>query len=156
MTSVIVDKSQAVKRINEYSFARVEEKLIMEGKLAPHVMEEAITEFRKYLVLIALGHNRVGMCSKEVDEVWHTFILFTKDYTVFCLEVFGFFLHHEPALLSQPLGSEPRQRFLEAYNLEFGTPPKIWITNADCSPNTGGGGNECSPEPSCDGSPEPT
>lgn len=31
-----------------------------------------------------------------VDEMWHSFILHTKDYKDFCTEFFGFFIHHEP------------------------------------------------------------
>lgn len=31
-----------------------------------------------------------------VDEVWHNFILFTDDYTKFCNEHFGFYIHHRP------------------------------------------------------------
>lgn len=31
-----------------------------------------------------------------LDEMWHNFILFTKDYNSFCIENFGFFIHHQP------------------------------------------------------------
>lgn len=31
-----------------------------------------------------------------VDDMWHAFILFTKDYTQFCVDHFGFYLHHGP------------------------------------------------------------
>ena len=31
-----------------------------------------------------------------LDEVWHTFILYTKDYSQFCLEYFGRYIHHAP------------------------------------------------------------
>ena len=33
----------------------------------------------------------------KLDQMWHSFILHTRDYTDFCLRHFGFFLHHEPA-----------------------------------------------------------
>lgn len=33
-----------------------------------------------------------------IDEMWHTFILFTPDYTGFCLNHFGFYIHHLPVL----------------------------------------------------------
>ena len=36
-----------------------------------------------------------------VDEMWHAFILFTKDYTKFCLDHFGFYLHHGPTTSAQ-------------------------------------------------------
>lgn len=31
-----------------------------------------------------------------VDLMWHTFILFTREYTDFCHHYFGFFIHHAP------------------------------------------------------------
>jgi hypothetical protein len=31
-----------------------------------------------------------------IDEMWHNFILFTKDYHDFCLINFGKYLHHQP------------------------------------------------------------
>jgi hypothetical protein len=32
-----------------------------------------------------------------MDEMWHTFILFTKDYEKFCLRFFGYYIHHAPS-----------------------------------------------------------
>jgi hypothetical protein len=32
-----------------------------------------------------------------LDEMWHTFVLFTADYDRFCRDHFGRFLHHAPA-----------------------------------------------------------
>jgi len=37
------------------------------------------------------------MPSQVVDEAWHNFILFTKDYEVFCNGSLRRFLHHVPA-----------------------------------------------------------
>jgi hypothetical protein len=34
----------------------------------------------------------------DVDEGWHNFILFTKDYAEFCTRYFGHFIHHEPVV----------------------------------------------------------
>lgn len=33
-----------------------------------------------------------------IDEAWHNFILFTKDYADFCRKYFGKFIHHFPVL----------------------------------------------------------
>ena len=32
----------------------------------------------------------------KIDAMWHTFILFTRDYADFCEHHFGVFLHHVP------------------------------------------------------------
>lgn len=36
---------------------------------------------------------------REIDDMWHEFILFTKDYTEFCDHYFGEYLHHLPNIL---------------------------------------------------------
>lgn len=43
------------------------------------------------------GHRMVAMPSQAVDDAWHEFILFTRQYDKFCRHAFGRFLHHTPA-----------------------------------------------------------
>jgi len=33
---------------------------------------------------------------REIDEIWHEFILHTKDYSEFCQRYFGEYVHHQP------------------------------------------------------------
>lgn len=33
---------------------------------------------------------------RDIDNMWHNFILYTNDYTQFCLKYFGEYLHHVP------------------------------------------------------------
>ncbi|MBU6447504.1 hypothetical protein KGQ24_01520 [Patescibacteria group bacterium] len=118
--------SRALIAIDAYPFSQVREKILVEEALPEGRVDEVIAEFRRFLKLIAMGHRGIGMISRDVDEVWHTFILFTRDYAEFCEEVFGFFLHHQPNLPSQPLGNESSVLFADAYRTEFGAIPAIW------------------------------
>ena len=43
------------------------------------------------------GKRMVAMPSQAVDDAWHEFILFTRQYDKFCQGAFGRFLHHTPA-----------------------------------------------------------
>ncbi len=43
------------------------------------------------------SRRMVSMPSQVVDELWHEFILFTRDYARFCDKALGRFLHHVPA-----------------------------------------------------------
>jgi hypothetical protein len=36
------------------------------------------------------------VAAEEVDDLWHTFLLFTRDYQDFCDEYLGRFIHHDP------------------------------------------------------------
>lgn len=38
----------------------------------------------------------IPMPSEVVDDIWHSFILCTKEYQKFCKEHIGYFLHHTP------------------------------------------------------------
>jgi hypothetical protein len=33
---------------------------------------------------------------QEIDDMWHTFILFTEDYMDYCNVYFGHYMHHRP------------------------------------------------------------
>lgn len=43
------------------------------------------------------GYRPVAMPSQIVDDLWHEFILYTRDYDRFCRQAFGRKLHHTPA-----------------------------------------------------------
>lgn len=76
--------------------------------------EEAFTELLKYIWLVAKQANdksnnpkNVNLnftCSMheemiDIDNMWHTFLLFTKDYHDFCTRYLaGHFLHHFPEI----------------------------------------------------------
>ncbi len=44
------------------------------------------------------GGKAVSMPSQAADELWHEFILHTRQYEGFCSKAFGRFLHHTPAV----------------------------------------------------------
>lgn len=41
----------------------------------------------------------VSMPSQVTDDLWHEFILYTREYQRFCAKAFGKFLHHTPAVV---------------------------------------------------------
>ncbi|KAA3655624.1 MAG: hypothetical protein DWQ11_00105 [Proteobacteria bacterium] len=45
----------------------------------------------------AAGRRKLAMPSQAVDDAWHEFILFTRNYQAFCRHGLGRFLHHVPA-----------------------------------------------------------
>jgi hypothetical protein len=50
-----------------------------------------------FRVLMRADGEDIAMPSKLVDEAWHEFLLFTREYAEFCQRAFGRFLHHQPA-----------------------------------------------------------
>jgi hypothetical protein len=52
-----------------------------------------------FLSYLKGGREYVAMPSQVVDDLWHEFILYTRNYEVFCRQAFGQFLHHSPAVV---------------------------------------------------------
>jgi hypothetical protein len=104
----------------------VEERLARKLGFSPLQAQVAILGFKRYMALVGLGYRGLGMVSPEVDEVWHAFILFTKDYADFCRSVFGEFIHHVPRTSRDALPPVGAMKFVQAYREVFGDLPEIW------------------------------
>ena len=52
-----------------------------------------------FLAHLASGRRFVSMPSQVTDELWHEFILYTRNYEEFCRRAFGRFMHHTPAVV---------------------------------------------------------
>ncbi len=51
-----------------------------------------------FVAYLMSGKKYVAMPSQVADELWHEFILYTREYQAFCKGAFGGFLHHTPAV----------------------------------------------------------
>jgi hypothetical protein len=65
--------------------------------------DDLFEQMNKWLWLTAVSETLPGaprlaitQSTKLVDEMWHTFILFTSDYVAYCDRYFGRYLHHDP------------------------------------------------------------
>jgi hypothetical protein len=56
-----------------------------------------------FVAYLMSGKRFVSMPSQVADDLWHEFILYTREYDSFCRRAFGSFLHHTPAVV---LGTE--------------------------------------------------
>jgi hypothetical protein len=59
-----------------------------------------------FMAYLHSGHRYVAMPSQVADDLWHEFILHTRDYHNFCAQAFGSYLHHTPATA---LGNDRQQ-----------------------------------------------
>lgn len=53
--------------------------------------------YKNFLFLIKKYPKIQLVPSRSIDEFWHNHILYTKKYHYDCLQIFGDYLHHEPA-----------------------------------------------------------
>ena len=59
------------------------------------LVARALREF--FLAHLKSKRGFVGMPSRVVDDLWHEFILHTREYQRFCDKAFGKYFHHVPA-----------------------------------------------------------
>jgi hypothetical protein len=111
----------------------LEEKLVSDGVVAS--AEEAAAYFdevKKYLALCDdIQTHRLPMLSRIVDEVWHQFVLFTAEYTLFSDRFFGRYMHHAPRNAPAPDGESllpaaTSEQFVAFYQARFGPLPNLW------------------------------
>jgi len=118
--SLSTEQSEMIGFLEAYDLWFVEERVERKGLIPAERLADAALEFRRYMALVGLGYRRLGMLSPEVDEVWHTFILFTREYAAFCREAFGEFIHHVPRTSRSPLSESTGENFRSAYAEVFG------------------------------------
>jgi len=71
------------------------EKFKSEYGIEDELAKEYFSEVKKFLYLCAKTSDRLAP-SAEIDKIWHTFILFTKDYRYYCMNYLGKFIDHVP------------------------------------------------------------
>lgn len=61
------------------------------------LVARALRQF--FLAHLLSGRKYVSMPSQVTDDLWHEFILYTRNYHEFCRRAFGRFMHHTPAVV---------------------------------------------------------
>ncbi len=120
----ITEYKRDLKKILAYKNREVIARLCNSYTIEFKEAESLFTETKKLLFL--MHHHfqlkKIGLASKTdqiivddsiiiLDEVWHSFILFTKDYHYFCMTHFNLFLHHIPT------PEKEKKRTIKQYNI---------------------------------------
>jgi hypothetical protein len=86
------------------SLAGILDKAAKDNGWNPGQAQEAQLWYERFLQLCdEQGGQPVYVMHKKADLLWHTHILFTQQYTDYCNQVFGTYLHHTPL----PPGAQP-------------------------------------------------
>jgi hypothetical protein len=115
--------SLLLKYKNQFVLDRYKKDHSQNNMLAP----EAFSELIKYMWLCCQHKNDQQKSQdpdlnfncvmhyemREIDDMWHTFLLFTNDYHEFCMNYFGEFFHH------YPLKDEDKKTPNELYKIEL-------------------------------------
>ena len=83
--------------IETYEFPPALHPKLVEELGSAHKADVALDGLRGwYLACLYADGELIGMPSQAVDEAWHEMILITREYTWFCQQAFGHYLHHSP------------------------------------------------------------
>jgi hypothetical protein len=134
-------------KINLANMLAYEAPFLIEKLLKEHIVESTeegevlFTEVKKFLVLVHSDKTKIwNVYSLRIDEVWHQFILFTKQYMEFCQQFFDYYIPHSPsnAPESQVVSLTKATSFEDFqlhYNKLFNEPlPDVWYDAKSVTP----------------------
>jgi hypothetical protein len=131
LTSLTPTQLARLRALERYDISFVAKRLAREKGMSAVSAESAVLEFKRYIGLAVLGYRGLAVPSQEVDEVWHAFLLFTREYEAFCRNAVGFFVHHVPSASDRKLSGSAR--LAEAYGRVFGFAPSKGGHCATCT-----------------------
>lgn len=103
-----MNKNLKLRRLLSYKNPEVVARFCKENAIPKKEAEIVFKDMLRFLWLSWLAHSwknkpsipkvQVGMGDSffVVDEMWHTFVLYTKEYAEFSERYFGYFMHHDP------------------------------------------------------------
>ncbi len=114
-----------MKYKHEGLIERLQDKLEMSEQDALELFQDT----KRFLFICGTKKGSMGP-PELIDECWHHFILFTKDYESFCRTFFGRFIHHSPKMKAEIAQGDgtPAKNTLDGLHEIFGeVDPKNWI-----------------------------
>lgn len=119
--------------INEKLWSRLTARLAKDQNIELVLAERIMDQTVGFMLLCSADPNGPHYApSPLVDEGWHTFILYTKEYATFCRAISGGYIHHEPfdepGVAYETDGVIARTR--EAMK-GFGLDPMLWEITED-------------------------
>ncbi|HEY5934835.1 MAG TPA: hypothetical protein VIU61_09375 [Kofleriaceae bacterium] len=114
------------RRVRRSKIVSLERALAFEGpdivadfhakyRVARDEAEALFEDVKKWVWACALAHEqgaRVAMVIDDrllvLDYMWHTFVLFTREYHAYCTAIGGPFIHHAPTTLAEHHGARKR------------------------------------------------
>lgn len=136
-----------LERMIDYDHPALKERMIVKYGWSPDLTDEIFEEMKKFMYLCATNDGAMAP-PEDIDEIWHNFILFTRDYADYCKRHVGIFLHHQPLTIDQRSRSDGSMvlNTLAAAEHTFGTLSQHWSFSkipGSCGPGVCGASTNC-------------
>ena len=99
-------------------------------KLSDEEFDGCVEEFKKFITVWLINREvekPTAMVSELIDEVWHTFVLFTEEYHRFSALTNFDYIHHSPSTKARHLTPAAVENFYQTYRKYFGELSPIWM-----------------------------
>lgn len=142
------DQNDLKNRVMSYEHPSLIKRLMKKLDLTKEQAEEAFLGMKQFLFLCGTKDGEEGLAPQSVmvDEAWHHFMLFSRDYHRFCFGFFGRLIHHQPTEEGDGDGghslSLTKKGLLREFNLPLNpalasnTLSCINVPEGDCSGST--------------------
>ena len=111
-------------KLLSYKNDRVVVRYAQDHSISLERADHIFTEMLKFLYLCMILPEPCSPPSRQIDDMWHVFILHTGDYFKFCSEFNGAYMHHEPTETPH-IGN--RQDMFRLASEKFGDlDPELW------------------------------
>ena len=125
----------------------VVERLQRKMNLGREEADVLFTDLLKFLALCGVRRLHATEYSlvppKNIDEAWHHFLLFTREYADFCMEFFGAFIHHQPSTSRTQLRGNRIPDAIALAEDVFGSVSSNWSSHWLESAEECGGSTNC-------------
>lgn len=133
--------------VEDELWERLVARLVREHNLEQSLAERVMNETFGFIVACGrYPHMRLSP-SALVDKGWHTFILYTHEYTSFCEKVAGRFVHHSPNDVPGVNATSSITRTVVAMRLLGPVDEMLWVNPGPCKddgpPCDGSGDDQC-------------
>ena len=97
----------------------------------------AVDQYKRWMYLCAIKPPGLSLGmggspgSKDVDEVWHAHLMFTRKYEKDCMVLCGKFLHHQPATKGNPGEKGSFRNTMDLYESTFKDRHPTWFGTDD-------------------------
>lgn len=96
-----MDAALSISEVMAYDNARVLKRYVLDHGVDEGEARKRFDGLKQFLYVCAVTPG-YKVTSDAIDSIWHTFLLFTRDYREFCLRHLGKFINHEPFEVPSP------------------------------------------------------
>ena len=100
-TASAISSVRPISEVLSYTNARLLDRYQRDFGLSAEIARLRFEGLKQFLYVCAVTPG-YKVTSDSIDSMWHTFLLFTKDYSAFCETYFGRFINHDPFEVPSP------------------------------------------------------